>query len=131
MDEAMSALRAAEATPQGVLELVEQAAAVAAGKARAIHTITSQTRILALNATIEAARAGEAGRGFAVVAGDLLVDARGRVLATSDGAGVLEERVLPKDGQGLPASRPTRRGGPPPGTGRRATRPIAASAGAA
>jgi hypothetical protein len=35
-----------------------------------------------------------------VVAADLLVDAGGRVLAASDGAGVLEERVrLPTDGQ--------------------------------
>jgi hypothetical protein len=63
--------RAPEATPEGVLALVERAASVAAGKARAIHAITSQTRILALNATIEAARAGEAGRGFAVVAGEV------------------------------------------------------------
>ncbi len=62
---------AAEATPEGVLALVDRAATVAADKARAIHAITSQTRILALNATIEAARAGEAGRGFAVVAGEV------------------------------------------------------------
>jgi hypothetical protein len=61
----------AEATPEGVLALVDQAAGIAAGKVKAIHAITSQTRILALNATIEAARAGEAGRGFAVVAGEV------------------------------------------------------------
>jgi hypothetical protein len=74
MMDGMATVRAAapeEATPEGVLALVERAAAVAAGKTRAIHAITSQTRILALNATIEAARAGEAGRGFAVVAGEV------------------------------------------------------------
>ncbi len=51
--------------------LVDQAAAIAATKVKAIHGITSQTRTLALNATIEAARAGDAGRGFAVVAGEV------------------------------------------------------------
>ena len=58
-------------TPERVVELADGAAAVAAGKARAIHLITSQTRMLALNATIEAARTGEAGRGFAVVADEV------------------------------------------------------------
>lgn len=60
-----------DATPEGVLTLVDQAAAIAATKVKAIHGITSQTRTLALNATIEAARAGDAGRGFAVVAGEV------------------------------------------------------------
>lgn len=59
------------ATPEGVLELVDQAAKVATSKVIAIQKITQQTRILALNATIEAARAGEAGKGFAVVAGEV------------------------------------------------------------
>jgi hypothetical protein len=59
------------ATPERVLALVDRAAALAGAKVKAIHAITSQTRILALNATIEAARAGEAGRGFAVVAGEV------------------------------------------------------------
>jgi hypothetical protein len=59
------------APPERVLALVDDAAAVAAGKVRAIQAITSQTRVLALNATIEAARAGEFGRGFAVVAGEV------------------------------------------------------------
>ncbi len=59
------------ATPEGVLSLVDRAAAIAATKVKAIHGITSQTRTLALNATIEAARAGETGRGFAVVAGEV------------------------------------------------------------
>ena len=47
------------ATHERVLALAEQAEALAAGKVRAIQSITGQTRILALNATIEAARAGE------------------------------------------------------------------------
>ena len=59
------------ATPERVLALAEQAEALAAGKVRAIQSITGQTRILALNATIEAARAGEQGRGFGVVAGEV------------------------------------------------------------
>ncbi len=59
------------ATPERVLQLVDRAATLAAAKVKAIHAITSQTRILALNATIEAARAGEAGKGFAVVAGEV------------------------------------------------------------
>jgi hypothetical protein len=59
------------ATPERVLHLVDRAATLAAAKVKAIHAITSQTRILALNATIEAARAGEAGKGFAVVAGEV------------------------------------------------------------
>ncbi|HEV7458063.1 MAG TPA: methyl-accepting chemotaxis protein [Roseococcus sp.] len=61
----------AEAAPERVLALADGAAAVAAGKVRAIQSITRQTRVLALNATIEAARAGEMGRGFAVVAGEV------------------------------------------------------------
>jgi hypothetical protein len=60
-----------DATPEAMLALVNGASAIAAHKARAIHSITQQTRILALNATIEAARAGEMGRGFAVVAGEV------------------------------------------------------------
>ncbi|MBB3900144.1 methyl-accepting chemotaxis protein [Roseococcus suduntuyensis] len=59
------------AAPERVLALAGSAAAVAAGKVRAIQAITRQTRVLALNATIEAARAGEMGRGFAVVAGEV------------------------------------------------------------
>jgi hypothetical protein len=100
------------ATPERVVELAETAAALAAAKARAIQAITSQTRILALNATIEAARAGELGIHFdwepqarAVVDGVrlspeeaarsrvLLLDARGRILASSDGRGELEENL--------------------------------------
>jgi methyl-accepting chemotaxis protein len=58
-------------TPERVVELAERASAIAGSKARAIQSITGQTRILALNATIEAARAGDAGKGFAVVAGEV------------------------------------------------------------
>lgn len=61
----------AEASPRLVLDLVDEAARIAAAKVRDIHAITRQTRFLALNATIEAARAGDAGRGFAVVASEV------------------------------------------------------------
>ncbi len=60
-----------DATPEAVVQLANGAAQLAAAKARAIQSITAQTRILALNATIEAARAGDAGKGFAVVAGEV------------------------------------------------------------
>ncbi len=63
--------KAEPASPERVLQLVEQATAIASAKSRAINAITGQTRVLALNATIEAARAGEAGRGFAVVASEV------------------------------------------------------------
>ena len=59
------------ASPERVLQLVEEASSIASAKSRAIHAITGQTRILALNATIEAARAGNAGRGFTVVANEV------------------------------------------------------------
>ena len=65
------ASHAGAATPETVLALVDSAATLAVSKVKAIHNITSQTRILALNATIEAARAGDAGKGFAVVAGEV------------------------------------------------------------
>ena len=71
MDLGVAAATLPPATPERVVELADEAAALAAAKARAIQGITGQTRILALNATIEAARAGEGGRGFAVVAGEV------------------------------------------------------------
>ena len=66
-----AATQPGNATPEGVLALVDDASKVATSKVSAIQKITQQTRILALNATIEAARAGEAGKGFAVVAGEV------------------------------------------------------------
>ncbi|MEW6121409.1 MAG: methyl-accepting chemotaxis protein [Pseudomonadota bacterium] len=64
----LSQAAAAADTPEQVIALSDHARSIAAGKARAIQSITAQTRILALNATIEAARAGDSGKGFAVVA---------------------------------------------------------------
>lgn len=59
------------ATPERVLALVNEAAAVAEAKVQAIQSITRQTRTLALNAAIEAARAGAHGLGFGIVAGEV------------------------------------------------------------
>lgn len=62
-------------------QLVEQKAAKAVEKSKAVEKIneltssimdiSEQTNLLALNASIEAARAGEVGKGFAVVAGEI------------------------------------------------------------
>src|SRR5258708_5791793 len=46
-----------DATPERVVALADQAAAITATKAREIRRITSQTRMLALNGPIEAGRA--------------------------------------------------------------------------
>jgi hypothetical protein len=59
------------ATPERVLEHVDQAGSLSRSKIQDIHVITRQTRILAINATIEAARAGHAGLGFGVIAAEV------------------------------------------------------------
>ena len=62
---------AGPATPERVLALADQAAAIADRKLSAIHKVALQTRILALTATITAAKAGDAGRSFSAVANEV------------------------------------------------------------
>ncbi len=71
MSENIDADASSAATPERVLVLAAQAAAIANRKLAAIQQIALQTRILSLNATITAAKAGDAGRGFSAVAGEV------------------------------------------------------------
>lgn len=64
-------LESESSEPETILDLAEEASALAEKKISRIRKITGRTRILSLNAMIEAARAGDAGRGFAVVSNEV------------------------------------------------------------
>ena len=89
-----AAVRDAETSSDGVVQLVDAMASISASSKQVvdiialIEGIAFQTNILALNAAVEAARAGEQGRGFAVVASEV------RALAQRSSAAAKEIKTL-------------------------------------
>ena len=89
-----AAVRDAETSSDGVVQLVDAMATISASSKQVvdiialIEGIAFQTNILALNAAVEAARAGEQGRGFAVVASEV------RALAQRSSAAAKEIKTL-------------------------------------